>query len=201
MTTEIADYVKGCTPCQANKPNTQARCAPLHVHDIPPHPWDTISMDIIRPLPKSKGYDAILVIVDWFSKRIILEPITTTLTSQGLAQIFIQWLFWNFGLPKKIISDRGSIFTSQFIKELYAMLDIKGNPSTAYHPQTDGQTERINQEVEIYLRFYLNYQQDNWSQQLPLAEFAYNDHQHSSTGHSPFTLTNGTNPYKGFELT
>ena len=81
------------------------------------------------------------------------------------------------------------------------MLDIKGNPSTAYHPQTDGQTERINQEVEIYLRFYLNYQQDNWSQQLPLTEFAYNDHQHSSTGHSPFTLTNGANPYKGFEPT
>jgi hypothetical protein len=81
------------------------------------------------------------------------------------------------------------------------MLDIKGNPSTAYHPQTDGQTEQINQEVEIYLRFYLNYQQDNWSQQLPLAEFAYNDHQHSSTGHSPFALTNGTNPYKGFEPT
>jgi transposase InsO family protein len=95
-------------------------------------------MDIIRPLPESKGYDAILVIVDRFSKRIILEPITTMLTSQGLAQIFIQRLFRNFGLPKKIISDQGSIFISQFIKELYAMLEIKGNPSTAYHPQTDG---------------------------------------------------------------
>jgi hypothetical protein len=80
------------------------------------------------------------------------------------------------------------------------MLDIQGNPSTAYYPQTDGQTKRINQEVEIYLQFYINYQQLDWQQWLPFAEFTYNDHQHSSTGKTPFTLTNGGHLYKGFEL-
>jgi len=83
--------------------------------------------------------------------------------------------------------------------ELYKLLKIEKNPSTAYHPQTDGQTERMNQEIKTYLQFFTNYDQDDWSQQLPLAKFTYNDHQNKSTGFSPFFLTTGTHPWKGFE--
>jgi len=85
------------------------------------------------------------------------------------------------------------------MKELYKLLGIEKNASTAYHPQTDGQTERMNQEIETYLRFFTNYDQDDWAQQLPLAEFTYNDHRNKTTGFSPFFLTTGTHPWKGFE--
>ena len=85
------------------------------------------------------------------------------------------------------------------MKELYRILGVKGNPSTAYHPQTDGQTECINQEVEIYLRAFVNYFQDDWVEWLSLAEFAYNDKKHSSTGFTPFFMNYRHHPWKGSE--
>src|SRR6202035_2712092 len=98
------------------------------------------------------------------------------------------------GTPDSVVSDRGSVFVSRFLKELYIKLDIKPRISMAYHPQTDGQTERVNQLVEGFLRTYVNYQQDNWAELLPFAEFAYNNAPHSSTGHSPFYASTGFNP-------
>ena len=86
------------------------------------------------------------------------------------------------------------------MKELYHILHIQKNPSTVYHPQTDGQTERMNQEIESYMRFFANHEQNDWSQLLPLAEFAYNDHRSASTGFSPFYLTTGRHPWKGFDI-
>ena len=154
---------------------------------------------MIGPLPASHGNDAILVIVDKFSKRLILEPITTRLTALGVAEIYKRRVFSQWGIFEKVISDRGSTFVSEFMVELYKLLKIEKNPSTAYHPQTDGQTERMNQEIETYLRFFCNYDQSNWSQELPLAEFTYNDHRNKTTGFSPFFLTTGTHPWKGFE--
>src|SRR5271170_2332235 len=199
MHTEIATYVQACQDCQRMKIDRTARHAPLVPHAIPPHPWHTISIDMIGPLPVSHGNDAILVIVDKFSKRLILEPITTELTALGVAKIYKRRVFSQWGLVDKVISDRGSMFVSEFMKELYKLLEIEKNASTAYHPQTDGQTERMNQEIETYLRFFTNYDQDDWAQQLPLAEFTYNDHRNKTTGFSPFFLTTGTHPWKGFE--
>ena len=109
---------------------------------------------MIGPLPSSNGYDAILVIVDRFSKRIVLEPISIKITAMGVANVFVDRVWSQWGLPDKVISDRGSTFVSGFMRELYAFLRIEKNASTAYHPITDGQTERMNQEVETYLRFY-----------------------------------------------
>ena len=121
------------------------------------------------------------------------------LTSEGAARIMRDRVFRDHGLPRKVISDRGPQFVSGFMKELYRLLGIEGNPSTAYHPQTDGQTERVNQEIEQYLRIFVNHHQDDWAEWVPLAEFSYNDKQNSSTGCSPFFLEYGQHPWKGIE--
>ena len=100
-------------------------------------------------------------------------------------------IWWDFGLPERVISDRGTQFTSNFMRDLTRLLGIRPNLSTAYHPQTDSQTERINQEIEQYLRLFVNYHQTDRSEWLSLAEFSYNDKLHTSTGYSPFFLNYG----------
>jgi hypothetical protein len=154
---------------------------------------------MITQLPESQGHDAILVIVDWFSKEIIVIPSQTELTSEGWAREYIAHVFSKHGLSRKIISDRGPQFVSKFIRDIYRLLGIEGNPSTAFHPQTDGQTERMNQEIEQYLRIFVNHQQNDWAEWLPLAAFSYNDKIHSATGHSPFYVNHGHHPWKGIE--
>ena len=103
----------------------------------------------------------ILVIIDQFSKKAYFLPCNTTITAQGVATLYRDNVFKEHGLPKKVISDRGTQFVSSFMKELYKKLGIKPNPSTAYHPQMDGQTERVNQELEEYLRIYVNERQND----------------------------------------
>jgi hypothetical protein len=151
-------------------------------------------MDHIEELPNSEGFNSILVIVDRLSKQAIFIPTNTTDTAAHLAQQFIKNVFAKHGLPADIISDRGRLFVSKFWQSLCEALDISSNLSTAYHPQTDGQTERTNQTLEQYLRIFVNYQQDDWATQLPLAEFVYNNTPHSATGVSPFFANKGFNP-------
>ena len=132
--------------------------------------------------------------MDRFSKQIHAVPTTTKLTAEGMAKIYRDHVFRLHGLPKKIIHDRGSQFDAKMMKELYKLLHIEGNPSTAYHPQTDGQTERVNQELEQYLRLYVNHRQSDWSEWLALAEFAHNNREHSATKMSPFYANMGRHP-------
>lgn len=194
---DVRRYVSGCVECQRNKPDRNKRAAPLHPHKVPEGPWHVISWDIVGPLPNSRGYNAILVIVDRFTKMTLLEPIGTNLTAQGAARILRDRVFRAFGVPKKVISDRGPQFVSHFMSDFYKMVGIKANPSTAFHPQTDGQTERVNQEVEIYLRHYVNHLQDDWADWMASAEFALNSRVHSVTGFSPFYLNHGRHPWNG----
>jgi hypothetical protein len=147
--TDIQNYVKGCSACQKNKIIRQPGHVSLIPLPIPEQPWQEISIDMIGPLPKSDKYDSILVIVDRFSKMIHLIPITTSLSSTGLAEIYKKEVWRIHGIPRRIIRNRGPQFTSKFMKELCNALGIERNLSMAYHPQTDGQTERINQEVEL----------------------------------------------------
>jgi len=146
------------------------------------------------PLPTSNGFDAILVIVDFFTKFKILIPAKTTDKSPDFVQHYIQHVFAYFGLPADIVSDRGSTFVSKFIKALWKQLSIKMSPSTSYHPQTNGQTERANQELEQYLRFYCNYQQDNWFWLLPTAQYVLNARFHSGIQNTPFHTMFGFTP-------
>ena len=119
-------------------------------------------MDFIEGLPPSDGHDSILVVVDRLTKMSIFIPTHKTLTSPQLARLFIQHVFAKHGVPIDIVSDRGRHFISHFWADLCSALGIQSNLSTAYHPETDGQTERVNQILEQYLRIYINYQQDDW---------------------------------------
>lgn len=185
--------------CQRTKPRRTVPAAPLQPNEVPSLPWEIVSVDLIGPLPESKGFDAIMVVVDRFSKKIEAIPTNVELSSLGAAKHFRDYVFKHHGLPRKVISDRGPQFVSNFMKDLMKLLGIEGNPSTAFHPQTDGQTERINQEIEQYLRIFINQRQDDWADWLPLAQFSYNDKIHQSTGYSPFYLNYGQHPYKGGE--
>ena len=124
-------------------------------------------------------------------------PSHTEITLSGVARVLRDHVFRNHGLSRKTISDRGSNFASTFMKELYSLSGTTGNPGTAYHPQTDGKMERLNQEVERYLRVFTNYHQNDWAEWTSSAEFAYNDKAQSSTQHSPFYLNYGFHPWKG----
>ena len=151
-------------------------------------------MDFIVKLPFSQGFDSILVVVDRHTKLGHFIPCTETITASGLAQLFIREVFKHHGLPRDIVSDRGSIFMSSFWRTLCSMLCISANYSTAYHPQTDGLTECTNQTLETYLRAYVSYQQDDWVDYLPLAEFSFNSLKNSSMKVSPFYANLGFHP-------
>ena len=197
MLENIKQYVAGCKKCQANKPNWQSKTNNLYPNEILQGPWETISIDLIGPLPKSAGYDGILVIVDHFSKMAHYMPINMNITTHGVAKVSWDRVFKDVGIPQKVISDRGPQFVSRFMKELCSQLGIERNPSTAYHPQTNGQTERVNQELEQYLQLYCNYRQNDWAEWLSIAEFSYNNWIHSSIGQSPFMINLGCHPNVG----
>jgi hypothetical protein len=151
-------------------------------------------MDFIEQLPPSLGFTAILVIVDRLSKQGIFIPTHDTITSALLAELFVLHVFSKHGVPSHCTSDRGSEFVSHFFRSLGKALDMKLHFTSGYHPQGDGQTERVNQTLEQYLRCYCNYQQDNWAALLPLAEFAYNNAPNETTGTSPFFANKGYHP-------
>lgn len=138
---DVERYVKGCEACQRMKTSTQAKAALLHLNVIPKGPWTHISIDMVTGLPESKGYDALLVIVDQFSKAIIPVPCNIELSVEGWARILQDHVYAKHGMPQVVISDRGPQFVSMFMKDLYRLLDITPNASTAFHPQMDGQTE------------------------------------------------------------
>ncbi|MBW0479185.1 hypothetical protein O181_018900 [Austropuccinia psidii MF-1] len=150
--------------------------------------WICLSMDFITQLPLSNSFDSILVIVDRFSKMAVFIPTMFSITSLDLANLFIKNIFSKHRLPSSIFSDRGPCFVSSFWTNLFQKLKIPRDLSTAYHPETDRRTERVNQILKEYLQMYVSYHQDDWNTWLPLAEFAYNNSDHSSTKQTPFSL-------------
>ena len=152
-------------------------------------------MDFIVKLPKSQGYDSILTITDQgCTKMAIFLPCHESINAEGVAQLYFNHVFPRFGVPSKVITDRDPRFTSQFMKELCTQLHIEQNVSTAYHPRTDGQSERTNQWLEQYLRFWVNHHQDNWRQLLPMAEYAHNSWRNETTKTTPYQTLMGYNP-------
>ncbi|MBW0547217.1 hypothetical protein O181_086932 [Austropuccinia psidii MF-1] len=126
-------------------------------------------MDFITQLLLSDSFDSILVIVDRFSKMAVFIPLMSSITSLDLAHLFIKNILSNHGLPSSIVSDRGSLFVSSFWTNCCQKLKIPRDLSTAYHPETHGQTERVNQILEQYLSMYVSYNQDDWDTWFPLA--------------------------------
>jgi len=199
MSRYIGQYVSTCDLCLRTKPIRQAPVGELHPLRIPDSRWDTLSVDFVVELPLSSGHDAVMTVVDSVSKRAHFIPTHTMVTVEGAARLFLHQVWKLHGLPKYVVSDRGPQFVARFTKELYRLLGIKLASSTAWHPQTDGQTERVNQELDQYLRLFVNERQDDWYDLLPMAEFQHNNHVHSATQQPPFLLDTGRVPRMGFE--
>lgn len=191
--TDTKQYCRTCLVCQQTKASNRKKAGLLQPLPIPAYRWHTITMDFIVQLPKSTGgYDAIFVVVDKLSKRAYFIPTHTTATAPTTALLFFKHVIKNgHGIPEVIISDRDSKFTSMFWQSLWKLLDTKLAMSTAFHPQSDGQTERTNRTLEQMLRAYTDVNQSNWDELLAYAEIAYNNSKNDSTGFSPFYLNHG----------
>jgi len=162
-------------------------------------PWSHISADFITKLPLAQGYNAILVVCDHFSKMAHFIATTEKMSAEGLAKLFQDHIWKLHGLPESIISDRGVQFMAGMMKELNNLLGIQTKLLTAYHPQMDGQMERINRELEQYLRVFIDHRQEQWLDWLGTAEFAYNNKVHTATKTLPFKANYGQDPKMGFE--
>ena len=194
LCTYVKDYVLSCTTCARTKVPRHKPYSLLKQLPIPEKPWNSISMDFIEQLPLFSGFTSILLVIDHLSKQCIFIPTYDTITSPELAKLFLLHVFPKHGVPSHITSDRGTEFISHFFRSLGKALDIRLHFTSSYHPEGDGQTEQINQTLEQYLQIYSNYQQDNWSELLPLTEFSYNNAPSATTGVSPFFANKGYHP-------
>ena len=192
----VADYCRTCHQCQSVKPSHQAKLGLLQPHDVPLRPGQTMTIDLITQLPPTKnGHTAIVSMTDALSGRVFLRPTVDEVTADGLAVIFMHsWFRTGFGIPKKIISDRDTKFTSEFWTAIHKQLGTKLNISTANHAQTDGRSERTNETGEDILRMYCSPFHNDWDEHLLMAEFAINDSVHASHGFTPFQLSMGHHP-------
>ena len=152
-------------------------------------------MDFITHLPVSEDCSTVWVIVDRYTKMAHFVPVKNVQkTAEGCAKLFLANVWKLHGVPSDIVSDRDPVFTSTFWAELMKKLDVHLRKSTAFRPQTDGQTERINQTLEHYLRQYCNYEQNDWYEMLPLAEYSNNNSITTATQMSPFYANYGFHP-------
>ena len=172
----------------------------LRPNQVPERLWQYILVDFITKLPMSKSHDLILVVCNRFSKMFHFVAITEKTTAEGLVRLFRDNVWKLHGLPESVISDRGPQFVAGLTKELNKMLGIETKLSTAYYPQTDEQIERTNQELEQYLRIYVNYRQKNWSEWLATAEFAFNNKVYTMTKSSLFQVNYGRELRIGFDI-
>lgn len=191
---DCKEYVASCPPCQRNKGRNAKSWGLLRPLPIPERPWSDVSMDFIVDLPASGGFTTIFVVVDRLSKMAHFLPMKGTPSALETANIFLKEIIRLHGVPKNIVSDRGVQFTSKFWRELCKALNIKVCLSSAYHPQSNGQTERTNQTLEQYLRCFCSGSQDDWASLLPYAEFAYNNSVHAATNQTPFWANCGFHP-------
>jgi hypothetical protein len=200
MKEKVSSYIKKCADCQKNKHSTHAPYGEMQPMELPTEPWIDISMDFVTGLPLSKdpvtglAYDTIMVIVDRFTKYAIMLPFRRNYTAVQLAHVLKDRLIRYHGIPKSIISDRDKLFTSNYWSTLMAEIGIQRKLSTAYHPQTDGQTERTNRTMKTYLKIYSNPQQTNWVSLLPMAQLAYNNKSSEATGRTPYFANHGRHP-------
>lgn len=182
----VEAYVKGCATCaKAKRRHTreQGKMQPLPNLEAP---WNWTESDLIGPLPRSKGKDAIYVVVDRFTKYTYFIPCNTTETAQLLVQLHAKHVWTHEGLPMIHSFDRGPQFKAEYTKELYKKLGIQHQLSTAYHPQSQGQVENLNGWLEMYLRMFIGHRQDDWVDHLHTAQFTWNNHYHNSIRTTPF---------------
>jgi len=172
----------------------------LMPNEVPEKPWTHITVDFITKLPLAQGYDAILVVCDRLTKMVHFVPMIEKTLAEGLARLFRNHIWKLHRLPESIISDRGAQFAANLMRELNQILGIETKLSTAFHPQMDRQTEQTNQELEQYLRMFVDHRQEQWLEWLGTAEFIYNNKVNTSTKVLSFRTNNGRDPRMGFEM-
>lgn len=204
MSKECKAYCDSCPSCQACKPNTGKPVGLVHSPSLPPHPWHTVGIDFIGPLPTSQllgaTFDFLLVVIDHFSGEVQLIPTQTAVTGEELAEIWIAKVYPQHGLPRNIVSDRDVRFTGAFWQVMHAKFGTTLSMSSSYHPQSNGKTERMNRSINAVMRQLVDEYQTNWASQVAHVEFAVNSSKSESTGYAPFELTRGYLPATVAEL-
>jgi hypothetical protein len=194
MKQSVLHHVQTCYSCQKNRPEYRAKGGLLNPLPVASAPWESISMDFIQGLPSSHGFDSVLTIVDRFSKMVYFIPTRKTVTAKEVADLVFKHVFRQWGLPLHILSDRDSKFTAFFWKALFRLSGTDLTRGSAYHHETNGQTERANLELEEYLRHFVAANQLDWPLHLTMAEFRYNSTTSMATGFAPFFLATGRVP-------
>jgi len=188
---DIGKYIEGCDLCQRMKNRTEELARKLKLSEISKRPWMHLIVDFITKLLVVAGKDTILVVCDWLSKMTYFVATMEGTLAECLARLFWDNVWKLHRLPESVVSDRGPQFAAELTRELNKMLGIKMKLSTAFHPQTDGQMEWMNQELEQYLRFFIEYRQKDWPEWLTSAELAVNNKAHTATKVSPFIANYG----------
>ena len=194
---DVRQYVRGCQTCQASKVNTHPTAPPITPHDVAsnPFPFKQVSVDLVTDLLPMRGCNSILTIVDQgLTKAAFFLLTNKTASSAEIANLYHNAVYPNYGIPDAVISDRGLQFVSSFTRDLYSKSGIELKAMTAYRPQSNGEAERVNQEIGTYLRMYCAEKPDDWSLYLADAQFAHNSRVHSTHGQTSFYLLHGYEP-------
>ena len=194
MGRDIKRFTQSCDICQKVRPRKHAAYGLLQPIPIPTRPFDTITMDFIMELPECEGYNGVLVVVDKLTKYVTFVPIDSTIDAEGTAEIIFKHIIAHYGLPRQIITDRDVRWTSDFWKTACEHLGVRRAFTTAHHPQADGQTEIMNQLLEVALRAYVGPERDDWVKFLDVLQLSYNSSVHSSTKYTPAYLLRGYEP-------
>ena len=200
MTRDVGRYVEGCDLCQRIKNRTEEPVGILKLSEVPRKPWMHLTVNFITKLLVVAGKDAILVVCNRLSKMTYFVATIEGISVEGLARLLQDNVWKLHGLPKSIVLDRGPQFAAELTKELNRMLGIKTKLSIMFYPQKDGQTERMNQELEQYLRFFIEHKQKDWPEWLAAAEFAVNNKVYTATKVLPFMANYGKESRMGGDI-
>ena len=198
MVSDVRAFCETCRTCKTSKPSNQKPYGLLNPLSVPSYPWESVGMDFVGPLPESGNrdglFDSITVVICLLTSMVHLIPSRTNYSASQLAELMFEHIYKLHGLPKNIISDRDVLFTSTFWKQLHRLIGTRLRLSSAYHPQSDGSTERANRTITQMLRQCVHPSQKDWVAKLPAIEFAINSARSESTGYAPFFLNSGRMP-------